>query len=215
MEPIWSNKMAMLPGRKYKKKRYGDHPPRNRRWTTRETHIMRMVVFSCNRDRDLVQACMFLCKLLDREPNFGPNARPTTENYATSCYDLIKDRLSNMLVAYRDYTPDDIYEGAGRDHLIPLPWVDRRLLLLFKDSKMPKPSLDHVAKVLGRTTLKPIEDFLSARKPFSVECHTGKRFRVSPTLEKDVTKFLKQAEDAPVSFEEWNTLYKRMEGRLD
>lgn len=179
--------------RKYKTKeqggRYGDHPPRTRRWTPNEDHILRAVVFSCNSDNDLVRASKFLCTILDREPTFGKKARPTAEKFTMACYDLIKDRLHNMIMAYRNYTPDVIYEGFCRDHLLPLPWIDKRMLLMVKFSTQAPPPMQHVAAVLGRKDVGPLEQFMKSQRSFVLEPFTGKRFKPTPNLEIKIYNF--------------------------
>jgi hypothetical protein len=129
-----------------------------RQWTRNEDHILLAVTLSCCTTGAFVEACEFLCEVLNRQPNVGTKT-PSRKWWRERRANLIRNRLWDITVGYRGFTRDPIYAARQRANAKwALVEVEEILMKYCKNTSTTK-NVGHLAIILSRTP-KEVESAL-------------------------------------------------------
>lgn len=176
-------------------------PLKLRKWTRNEDHVLRAVALSCHTVGAFSEACEYLCRVLNRQPMTASDWGPSHVWWRTRRIGLIRNRLWDIALRYRDFVMDPVYRLRSRANqdwnIIEIEEFLRKFHESHQENK-PK-TIDHLAIVLSRENAEVHEALdVVSNQGFDAFFHQhGINRSLSVKLEQDaeieasITEFLK------------------------
>lgn len=131
-----SNDLGVFPPSPRGDGRYAARRPQ-RPWTNLEDMVLHPVLLACQSERAYLQACRFLCRVLDREPCFPEGSRPAETRVAASCVSIIERRtITELMSCWPIHFNPEALGVLGCRSEMPASWAEvARFLRPFREKQ--------------------------------------------------------------------------------